>query len=167
MTSPGTYRLLADIVLVIHFAFVAFVVIGLLITWLGYFLNWAFVRNFYFRAVHILSMAVVLLETVFGIVCPLTDWEIQLRKLGGQVVYGDQTFMQYWIHKIMFFQLEPAIFTIIYSSFFTALVLSFIFVRPRLPGWLSRKNDPGTGKIEAAANPDKPETENDPRDSRD
>ena len=31
MTSPGTYRLLADIVLVIHFAFVAFVVIGLVV----------------------------------------------------------------------------------------------------------------------------------------
>ena len=153
MTSPDTYRLLADILLVVHFIFVSFVVIGLLVTWLGYFLRWVFVRNFYFRLAHILAMAVVLLESVFGVVCPLTTWEIQLRKLGGQVVYEDQTFMQYWIHKIMFFQLEPATFTTIYSCFFTALVLSFIFVFPELP-WRREKPLPG-----------QPETENDPRDS--
>ena len=152
MTSPGTYRMLADLVLVIHFTFVSFVVIGLLLPWLGYFLRWKFVRNFYFRAAHILAMAVVLLEALFGVVCPLTTWEIQLRKLGGQIVYEDQTFMQYWIHKIMFFQLEPGTFKIIYSCFFTALILSFIFVFPELP-W-RKKNLP-----------DQPETENDPRDS--
>ncbi|MEE3229454.1 MAG: DUF2784 domain-containing protein, partial [Planctomycetota bacterium] len=89
MESQDVYRLLAHIVLVIHFAFVSFVVVGLLLTWIGYFLNWSFVRNFYFRAAHILAMGVVLLEALFGIVCPLTTWEIQLRKLGGQVVYED------------------------------------------------------------------------------
>ena len=165
--TPATYKFLADIVLVIHFAFVAFVVLGLLTIWLGYFLRWGFVRNFYFRAAHILSMAVVLLESVFGIVCPLTDWENQLRKLGGQVVYEDKTFMQYWIHKIMFFQLQPATFTIIYSSFFTALVLSFIFVRPKLPGWIGRGHGPVTGQVETDSNPGKTETDDDPRDSRD
>ena len=153
MTSPGTYRLLADILLVVHFAFVSFVVIGLFITWLGYFLRWTFVRNFYFRAAHILAMAVVLLEALFGVVCPLTTWEIQLRKLGGQVVYGDQTFMQYWIHKIMFFDLEQTTFTIIYFCFFTALVLSFIFVFPEFP-WRKEKPLPGQA-----------ETENDSRNS--
>ena len=153
MTSPGTYRLLADIVLVIHFAFVAFVVIGLLITWLGYFLRWAFVRNFYFRATHILAMAVVLLESIFGIVCPLTDWEMTLRKLGGQTPYGDQGFMHDWVHTLLFLDLQPSTFTIGYACFFIALVLSFIFVFPELP-W--RKEKPVQGK---------PETENDPRDS--
>ena len=167
MTSPGTYKLLADIVLVIHFAFVAFVVVGLLIIWLGFFLRWRFVRNFYFRAAHILSMAVVLLESIFGVVCPLTEWEIQLRELGDQVAYGGQTFIQYWVHKVMFFQWEETTFEIIYFCFFTALVLSFVFVRPKLPGWIARKNDPETGLMNADNDPEKPETDNDPRDSRD
>ena len=165
MESQDVYRLLAHIVLVIHFAFVSFVVVGLLLTWIGYFLNWSFVRNFYFRAAHILAMGVVLLEALFGIVCPLTTWEIQLRKLGGQVVYEDQTFMQYWIHKIMFFQMEPVTFQLIYGCFFTALLLSFFFVRPRAPGWLTRKIDAGTEETEYATNKDNPETENDPRPS--
>ena len=153
MTSPATYRLLADIVAVVHFTFIAFVVGGLLITWLGYFLGWAFVRNFYFRATHILAMAVVLLESIFGIVCPLTDWEMTLRKLGGQAPYGDQGFMHDWVHTLLFLDLQPSTFTIGYACFFMALVLSFIFVFPELP-W--RKEKPVQGK---------PETENDPRDS--
>ena len=152
MSSTDFYSLLSHLVLLIHFVFVAFVVVGLLLTWLGYFLRWKFVRNFYFRSAHLLAMAVVLLEALFGVVCPLTTWEIQLRKLSGQVVYEDKTFMQYWLHKIMFFQLEQATFTIIYSCFFTALILSFVFVFPELP-W--RKENPL---------PDQPETENDPRD---
>ena len=165
MTNQDTYRLLADTVLVIHFAFVAFVIIGLLITWIGYFRRWSFVRNFYFRAIHILSMGVVLLESVFDIVCPLTDWEIQLRTLGEQTVYGEQTFMQYWIHKIMFFNLGTTTFIIIYAGFFTALVLSFIFVRPGLPGWLSGKRAAPGKNIETDAAPDNPETDHDPRHS--
>ena len=165
MTNQDTYRLLADIILVIHFAFVSFVVIGLLIIWLGFFLRWSFVRNFYFRAIHILAMGVVLLEAVFGIVCPLTDWEIQLRTLGGQTVYGEQTFMQYWIHRIMFFNLGETAFTIIYAVFFTALVLSFFFVRPGLPGWLSGKRAAPGKNIETDAATDNPETDHDPRHS--
>ena len=148
MESQDLYRMLAHVVLVIHFAFVSFVVVGLLLTWIGYFLSWSFVRNFYFRAAHILAMGVVLLEALFGVVCPLTTWEIELRTLGGQIVYEDQSFMQYWIHKIMFFQLEPLTFKIIYGCFFTALLLSFFFGRPRAPGWLTRKTDAGTEKQE-------------------
>ena len=88
-----------------------------------------------------------------------------MRKLGGQVVYEDKTFMQYWIHKIMFFQMEQVTFQLIYGCFFTALLLSFFFVRPRAPGWLTRKIDAGTEETEYATNKDNPETENDPRPS--
>ncbi|MCH2586524.1 MAG: DUF2784 domain-containing protein, partial [Planctomycetes bacterium] len=99
------------------------------------------------------------------VVCPLTTWEIQLRKLSGQVIYEDKTFMQYWIHKIMFFNLGTTTFIIIYAGFFTALVLSFIFVRPRLPAWLSGKSAAPGEKIETDTIPNNPETDHDPRDS--
>lgn len=165
MTDTAIYTMLAHLVLFIHFSFVAFVVIGLLLTWLGYFMRWDFVRNFYFRAAHILSMGIVLMESLLHIECPLTGWENDLRLLAGQVSYQDKSFMQYWIHKIMFFQLEPGTFTIIYSSFFTALVLSFIFVRPKLPGWFGKKKGPPTAIREDGNNPGRPETDDDPRDS--
>jgi hypothetical protein len=73
--------------------------------------------------------------------------------------------MQYWIHKIMFFNLGTTTFIIIYAGFFTALVLSFIFVRPGLPAWLSGKRAAPGEKIETDTIPDNPETDHDPRDS--
>jgi len=45
--------LLADIVLVVHFAFVLFVVGGLVLIWIGVVLRWAWVRNFWFRVAHL------------------------------------------------------------------------------------------------------------------
>jgi hypothetical protein len=49
--------LLADIVLIVHFAFVAFVVGGLALVWIGAVLGWAWVRNFWFRAAHLAAIA--------------------------------------------------------------------------------------------------------------
>jgi len=132
MNQQALYRVLADTTLVIHFGFVVFVVLGLLVTWLGYFLKWRFVRNFWFRALHILAMGVVVAESVFGVTCPLTTWEHDLRVAGAQTTY-EETFMEHWVHKMLFFDLGPSTFTIIYVVFFTALVLSVIVVRPRWP----------------------------------
>ena len=42
-------------------------------------------------------------------------------------------------HEVLFLDLEPQTFTIIYALFFLALLLSLIFVRPRLPQWLRRR----------------------------
>jgi hypothetical protein len=50
------YTLLADAILVIHFAFVAFVVLGFVVIWIGYFARWSFVRDLRFRLVHVAAM---------------------------------------------------------------------------------------------------------------
>ena len=132
------YSLFADLMLVVHFSYVAFVVLGLLATWIGYFLRQGWARNFYFRATHLAAMAIVVAESVFGIECPLTTWENDLRVAAGGGASYEESFMQHWIHRVMFFELEPEAFTIIYCVFFAALVLSFIVVRPNWPRWLSR-----------------------------
>jgi hypothetical protein len=41
--------------------------------------------------------------------------------------------MEHWIHRIMFFELEPSTFTVIYVAFFLAVVASFVWVRPSWP----------------------------------
>ena len=43
------YRFLADAVLAVHFAYVAFVVLGMAAILLGIALGWRWVRNFWFR----------------------------------------------------------------------------------------------------------------------
>ena len=49
----------------------------------GIALRWAWVRNFWFRTIHLAMIAVVVAESLCGIVCPLTDWEDRLREAGG------------------------------------------------------------------------------------
>ena len=70
---------IADAVLVVHFAFVAFVVGGLALIWIGKTLRWGWVRNFWFRIAHLGAIAFVALEAVIGVACPLTVWEYLLR----------------------------------------------------------------------------------------
>src|SRR5436190_2400243 len=104
MTPPPSsfYGLLADLVLVVHFAFVLFVLLGLFAIWMGRFLRWSWVRNFWFRLAHLLAIGIVVAESVGGVVCPLTTWEDKLRRLagGGEIYAG--SFMQHWIHRLMF-----------------------------------------------------------------
>ncbi len=66
---------IADAVLVVHFAFVAFVIGGLALIWIGKTLRWGWVRNFWFRIAHLGAIAFVALEAVIGVACPLTVWE--------------------------------------------------------------------------------------------
>ena len=133
MPRETLYALLADAILIVHFAFVAYVVVGLLVVWIGFPFRWRFIRNIWFRSTHLLAMGVVVAESVFGVVCPLTTWEHDLRTLAGSGSH-DKSFMEYWVHRIMFFDLEPETFTLIYGVFFLALVLSFVFIPPRWPG---------------------------------
>ena len=130
------YAFLADLILVAHFSYVAFVVVGLALVWVGHFLRWRFVRSFSFRALHLLSMAVVVLESVFAITCPLTTWENRLRELAGQSGTGERSFVEHWLGRVLFLDLAPSTFTVIYVIFFVLLVLSFVVVRPRVPRWL-------------------------------
>lgn len=129
MSARFWYLLAADAVLAVHFAFVLFVVLGLGVIWIGWLRNWKFVRNVWFRVAHLAAMGVVVLESVFSVTCPLTTWEKDLRLAAGADVY-EETFMQHWVHKAMFFQLPPAVFTAMYILFFMGIVLSLIIVKP-------------------------------------
>src|SRR5688500_5366874 len=125
------YALLADLVLALHFAFVFFVVLGLLITWIGYFADWRFVRNPWFRSGHVFAMAIVVAESLCGSVCPLTNWEATLRVKAGEDPNYAGSFVQHWVHRVMFFEVSEQTFTMIYVAVFALIVLSFVVVRPR------------------------------------
>ena len=124
---------LADLLVVIHAAFVAFVVAGLVVIWLGRFRGWAFVRNFWFRLAHLAAIGVVVAETLSDFVCPLTTWENWLRLLaGGEQRYAG-SFIQHWLHRLIYFDLSERVFTIAYLVFFMAAVLSLWLIPPRWP----------------------------------
>ena len=72
----------------IHVGYVGYVVLGQLLIWVGWALGWKWVRNFWFRATHLLAIAVVAYEELMDIRCPLTVWEEHFRELAGQPVTG-------------------------------------------------------------------------------
>ena len=131
------YRILADIVVAVHFAYVAFVILGLVLTLGGAVAGWKWVRNFWFRAVHLVMIGVVVGEAWCGIVCPLTTWENELRARAGQAAYGGG-FIANLLHDTMFFEAEPWVFTICYSLFGLAVLAALLIAPPRLPKWLYR-----------------------------
>ena len=128
--DAGTYRALADAVLITHIAFVAFVVLGLLLILAGGFCGWRWVRNPWFRWTHLSAILIVVFEALYGIVCPLTTLENELRRRAGQTGYqGD--FIANVVHDLLFYDLTPWVFTVIYSAFGLLVVGTFVIAPPR------------------------------------
>ncbi len=122
------YSLLADTVLIIHFAFVVFVVFGLVLILVGLLNRWSWVRNRVFRVTHLVAVGVVVLQAWLGQLCPLTIWENELRRRAGQSGYTE-TFVEHWLHEILFYQAEPWVFTTIYTCFGALVVLVWFLGR--------------------------------------
>ena len=122
MNGTSLYSLLADAILVIHFAFVVFVVAGFMLILLGLLARWSWIHNRKFRLTHMVAIGVVVLQAWLGQLCPLTAWENELRRLAGQSGYTE-TFVEHWLHEVLFYQAEPWVFTTIYTGFGVLVVL--------------------------------------------
>jgi hypothetical protein len=93
------YRLFADLIVVVHFAFVLFVVLGGLLVLRWPKLVWLHVP---------VAVYGVLIELV-GWVCPLTPWENRLRRLGGDAGYEGGFVEQYIVSLLYPEGLTPGI----------------------------------------------------------
>jgi hypothetical protein len=91
------------------------------------------VRNFWFRALHLAAIGIVVLEALIGMTCPLTDWEKRLRDMAGEGSYAGD-FIGYWAHRLIFYRAEPWVFTFLYVSFGLAVLAAFVLAPPRWPG---------------------------------
>lgn len=127
-------RLAADLVVIVHAGFIAFVLVGLLLVWIGIAARWEWIRNPWFRGVHLLAIAFVVLQAYLGIVCPLTEWENALRVRGGQQAYGETGFIQHWLHALIFFSAPPWVFTLCYTLFGLLVIGTLLLAPPRF-GW--------------------------------
>lgn len=127
--SADTYRLLADGVLITHFAFIAFVGGGLLLILCGGLRGWKWIRNPWFRAAHLAAIAVVVIQAWFGIICPLTTLEMHLRDQAGDAFYNG-TFVAHWLRRLVFFDAPLWGFAVGYSLFGLAVIGSWWKFRP-------------------------------------
>ncbi|QJR16600.1 DUF2784 domain-containing protein [Usitatibacter palustris] len=119
----------ADLILVVHAAFVLFVVASLPAIWVGAAFGWRWVRNRWFRGLHLAAIAFVVIETVLGFMCPLTIWEDALRGTS-----DERGFIARWVHGWLFYQWPPWVFNAIYIAFGLAVALTWFLLPPRKRG---------------------------------
>jgi len=121
---------LADLILILHVAFVVFVVGGLFLIWVGWKLRWKWVRNLWFRLVHLLAIGMVVAQAWLGIICPLTTWEMSLREKAGETVY-EGSFIDHWLGEFLYIEAPWQAFLIAYTVFGFLVLGSLVLIPPR------------------------------------
>jgi hypothetical protein len=91
LTDPMIYRLLADSLVLLHFLFILFVLLGGLLVLRWRKLMWVHLPCFVWG---------VLIEWV-GWICPLTPWEQWLRSRGGEAAY-EGGFINHYIMPLVY-----------------------------------------------------------------
>lgn len=133
MSAEAFYRLAADAILIAHVLFVAFVVLGLSSIYLGLWLSWSWVRNYWFRLAHLGAIVIVVLQSWASVICPLTIWEMQLREAAGGETY-EGSFVQHWLEAILYYQAPQWVFVVGYTLVGVLIVASWFIVPPRRHG---------------------------------
>jgi hypothetical protein len=130
MEDGVPYVIAADVILFTHALFVGFVVFGLVFILVGKLRSWAWVRNPWFRCAHVAGIGIVVLQSWFGAMCPLTTWEMSLREKGGGAVYSG-AFVAHWLESILYYRAPEWVFAACYTVFGVLVAATWYWIRPR------------------------------------
>ncbi|HEX5961902.1 MAG TPA: DUF2784 family protein [Rhodanobacteraceae bacterium] len=114
--------------LALHLAVIAFNVAGCVLVPIGAWRGWRWVRGFWFRLAHLLSLAVVALQALLGRACFLTIWQGDVSGASNvpPLIAG-------WINRLVYWPLPLWVFAIGYVVVFVYVIALWVFVRPRVP----------------------------------
>lgn len=134
----NAYALLADGILIAHFLFFLFCVLGEIAVLAGALLSGhvppgrsgEWFRNRSFRTAHLAAVVFVGFEGLVGILCPLTVWEYDLRRAAGQVFEREIPLATRIIRTLLFHDFPPWVFTALYVGFAVLVVATFFLVKP-------------------------------------
>jgi hypothetical protein len=145
------YGYLADAVVILHVAYVGYVVLGqvAIIAAAPFKARWA--CNPWFRFTHLAAITIVAIEALMGWRCPLTVWEEQLRAMGGTVASSTgESFMGRLAHNLLFLDGLPEIFFNTLHVAFAVLVFQALLMYP--PRWFrfskgKPEGEPESGRV--------------------
>jgi hypothetical protein len=133
MPTPGIIlamtTLLADLVLFIHVAYATFVLGGLVAVPLGARLGWHWVRVCTLRRAHVICTAVVAVEALIGVTCPLT-WLEQLLLVASGATGYDRSFVGHLLYRLLYYDAPIWVFTTAYIALAVATTLLYYCVPP-------------------------------------
>jgi len=115
--SPQAASAVSQAILAAHLGVIAFNVAGLVAIPLGARLGWRWVRIRWWRALHVLSWAVVALQAALGRACFLTVWQDAAT---GAV--ASPPLIMHWVNGLIYWPLPIWVFGAIYVALFAAVV---------------------------------------------
>jgi hypothetical protein len=123
------YQILADGMLFLHVLFVVFVLAGQFLIVTGGCLGWAWIRNWWFRICHLGAIAMVVVQSWLGLICPLTLLEMRLREHAGQEPY-EGSFIQFWLERLLYHEAPAWVFIAAYTVFGLLVVITWFRLPP-------------------------------------
>jgi hypothetical protein len=124
------YRIQADVVLIVHFAIVVFIVGGLPLIIAGNIRRWRWVNSFWFRLTHLAAIAVVVVQSWLGQYCGLTRLESLLRQEAGQSIYAN-SFIEHWVEGLLYYEAPFWVFVLAYTAFGLLVLFAWRYFPPR------------------------------------
>lgn len=116
MIDELPYRLLANLVLIVHAALAVFVIAGPILVIAGNLRGWRWVNGWWFRVAHALVIAFAVGQAWLGMICPLTSLEMSLREQGHEATYQG-TFTEHWLRYLLYYEAPSWVFTAAYTLF--------------------------------------------------
>lgn len=138
------YTFWADAIVTFHLAIVSFVLFGLILIVVGLCRKWQWVRNFWFRLAHVITIGIVVFESLVDFECPFTTWENLLRAAAGQDV-AQASFVGQLMNSLLFYDAPEYVFTICYCVFGALVLVTFLLAPPRRP-WKKRVMESPLGR---------------------
>lgn len=120
------YKLLADLIVVIHFIWIIFMLLGFLLTLQAFFYKRDFFKWFRFRIIHVLGIFYVALLSILGRYCPLTILENYLRSRYDPNLVYPGSFIIHYLEGLVYPQVNPLI--ILIPTGFIAVFTVFAFI---------------------------------------
>jgi hypothetical protein len=131
--NPAAFVALADTVLAVHVAVIAFNVLGLVAIPVGAWRGWAFVRVFWWRALHLGILVIVAVQAVVGRACFLTLWWSELLARAGEIA-SKQPLIARLVTRVIYWPLPLWVFAALY----VAVLATTVFLWWRVPPQRSR-----------------------------
>jgi hypothetical protein len=122
------YKILADTIVLMHFAWILFMLWGFVLTLRG-FLHKEFFERWFFRTTHLLGIAYVTTLAIMGKYCPLTVWENVLRAKYDPNLSYTGSFMIHYVEKLVYPDVNPLIIQIP-TTFIAVFTIVVFIVRP-------------------------------------
>lgn len=127
---------LARAILYFHVLVITFNLFGLLVIPVGAWRGWAFVRVFWWRALHLAILGIVAVQALFDRICFLTLWQSELLEAAGETA-SHASLIQRWLSRIIFWPLPLWAFAVLYVLIWI-YVLSLWWLVPPRSHWKAR-----------------------------